>query len=109
MDIETATRQLRAIGHDTRLQLYRLLVRAGPGGLPVGEVQARLGLPGSTLSHHLRRLVDTGLVRQDRHGTSLICTAVYPAMQGLVDYLAGECCADAPDAETATAPPERAG
>lgn len=51
-------------------------------------------MPASTLSHHLKRLVDTGLVRQERAGTSLICHAEYPAMQELLSFLADECCAD---------------
>ena len=69
-------------------------MRAGHGGLAVGQVQERVGLPASTLSHHLKRLVDRGLVRQERAGTSLICHAEYPAMTALLGYLADECCAD---------------
>ena len=104
MDIETAARQLEALGHASRLRVYRALVRAGPQGMPVGQVQDRLGLPASTLSHHLKRLVDRGLVRQDRSGTTLICHAEYPAMTALVGYLVDECCADgAPDAAAQTA------
>ena len=75
MKLETAARQLEALGNTTRLRIYRTLVRAGHGGLAVGQVQERVGLPASTLSHHLKRLVDQGLVRQERAGTSLICHA----------------------------------
>ena len=85
---------MEALGNTTRLRLYRTLVRAGEQGLPVGSLQQRLEIPGSTLSHHLKRLVDTGLVRQDRQQTTLICTANFDEMYGLVGYLVDECCAD---------------
>ena len=94
MNLETAARQLEALGNPTRLRIYRALVRAGHAGLAVGQVQDRVGLPASTLSHHLKRLVDQGLVRQERAGTSLICHAEYPAMTALLGFLADECCAE---------------
>ena len=94
MNIKIAARQLEALGNETRLGIYRTLVRAGSGGLSVGQVQDRVGLAASTLSHHMKRLVDQGLVRQERSGTSLICHAEYPAMLALIGYLADECCAD---------------
>jgi ArsR family transcriptional regulator len=94
MDIETAAAQLEALGNQTRLQLYRVLVRAGHGGLPVAQVQERLGIPASTLSHHLQRLIRNGLVSQERQATTLICRAVYPAMGALLGFLAEECCVE---------------
>lgn len=94
MNLEIAAAQLEAIGNPTRLQLYRILVRAGGEGLAVGSVQEKLGIAASTLSHHLKRLVDTGLVTQERQATTLICRAHYPAMQSLIGFLADECCAD---------------
>lgn len=95
MKLEKAASQLEALGNPTRLQLYRILVRAGDDGLPVGSVQEKLDVPASTLSHHLKRLVDTGLVTQERQATTLICRANYPGMDALIGYLADECCADA--------------
>jgi DNA-binding transcriptional ArsR family regulator len=77
------------------LKLYRTLVRAGGEGLPVGSIQEKLAIPASTLSHHLKRLVDTGLVMQERQATTLICRANYPGMDALVGYLVDECCLDA--------------
>lgn len=75
--------------------IYRALVRAGHAGLPVRQLQERVGIPAaSTLSHHLHRLILTGLVSQERQATTLICRAVYPAMNALVGFLADECCAD---------------
>lgn len=95
MNVEEAAKQLEALGNATRLQVYRTLVRAGDAGLPVGRLQERLGIPASTLSHHLQRLIATGLVTQERQATTLICRANYPAMTGLVGFLVDECCADA--------------
>lgn len=95
MKLEEAAKQLEALGNPTRLQLYRALVRAGHAGLSVGRVQQKLGIPASTLSHHLHRLIITGLVTQERQATTLICRAVYPAMNALLGFLADECCADA--------------
>lgn len=95
MIIEKAASQLEALGNVTRLQIYRALVRAGDDGLPVGRLQEKLEIPASTLSHHLKRLIDTGLVIQDRQATTLICTANYKHMNALIGYLADECCADA--------------
>lgn len=104
MDIEQAAAQLEALGNPTRLSLYRILVRAGADGLPVGRIQDRLGIPASTLSHHCRRLVETGLVTQERQATTLICRAHYPSMHGLIGFLADECCADASGASLAATP-----
>jgi ArsR family transcriptional regulator len=95
MNVEQAAKQLEALGNPTRLQIYRTLVRAGDAGLPVGQVQERLGIAASTLSHHLHRLILTGLVSQERQATTLICRANYSAMQALVGFLVDECCADA--------------
>lgn len=98
MKIEKAAKQLEALGNPTRLKVYRALVRAGDGGLPVGRLQEKIGIAASTLSHHLHRLILTGLVTQERQATTLICRANYEAMGDLLGFLADECCADAPAA-----------
>ena len=103
MKLEIASRQLEALGNPVRLSVYRLLVRAGAEGLPVGAVQDRLGVAASTLSHHLKRLVEAGLVTQERQGTTLLCRAHFPAMSALIGYLSDECCADG-NATAACAP-----
>ncbi len=95
MKVEKAAKQLEALGNPTRLQVYRTLVRAGDDGLPVGRLQDKLGIAASTLSHHLHRLILTGLVTQERQATTLICRANYPAMNSLVGFLVDECCQDA--------------
>ena len=95
MKLEHAARQLEALGNPTRLQLYRMLVRAGDPGLPVGRLQQKLKIAPSTLSHHLHRLILTGLVTQERQSTTLLCRASYAEMSALLGFLADECCADA--------------
>jgi ArsR family transcriptional regulator len=95
MKLEQASAQLEALGNPTRLNIFRILVRAGDGGLPVGKIQERLDIPASTLSHHCKRLIDVGLVTQERQATTLICRAHYASMNALIGYLADECCADA--------------
>lgn len=95
MKLEIASSQLEALGSPIRLKVYRLLVRAGLEGLPVGAVQEKLGMAASTLSHHIRKLIDTGLVTQERQGTTLISRADFNAMRGLIGYLTEECCTDA--------------
>ena len=94
MNIETASAQLEALGNVTRLTIYRTLVRAGEDGLAVGKLQLKLTIAGSTLSHHIRKLVEVGLVSQERQATTLICRANYASMNSLIGYLADECCAD---------------
>jgi DNA-binding transcriptional ArsR family regulator len=94
MIIEKAASQLEALGNPSRLKIYRVLVKAGQKGIPVGRIQELVGIPASTLSHHCKRLMDAGLASQERQGTTLICRADYPSMQSLIGFLADECCAD---------------
>ena len=68
MDRNHAARCLEKLGNPTRLEIFRLLVRAGAKGLAVGELQAHLNIPASTLSHHVAQLVNVGLVAQERQG-----------------------------------------
>ena len=95
MKLDHAAKQLEALGNPTRLQVYRTLVRAGEPGLPVKRLQQKIGIAASTLSHHLHKLILTGLVTQERQSTTLICRANYQAMDSLLSFLADECCADA--------------
>ncbi|PIW29612.1 MAG: transcriptional regulator [Rhodospirillales bacterium CG15_BIG_FIL_POST_REV_8_21_14_020_66_15] len=92
MDTEQAARQLAELGNSHRLRAFRLLVKAGEEGLAVGEIQEHLDIPGSTLSHHISRLVWAGLVEQSREGRTLRCRANFPAMHALIGFLADECC-----------------
>jgi DNA-binding transcriptional ArsR family regulator len=95
MDLEKTASRLEALGNSTRLGIYRLLVRAGQDGLPVGEIQQRTEVARSTLSHHLHRLIAVELVTQERQATTLICRANYPVMNETLGFLVAECCADA--------------
>jgi DNA-binding transcriptional ArsR family regulator len=97
MNNQNAAAALESLGNETRLTLYRSLVRAGPKGLPVGRLKEKLDIPGSTLSHHIAHLVNAGLMSQSREGRVLRCTANFQSMRELVDYLAAECCDDDPD------------
>ncbi len=92
MQLEDAADRLAEMGNITRLSIFRLLVKAGPQGLSVGEIQEILKIPGSTLSHHISRLVNVGLVTQQRQSRTLYCTAVIDELRELIDYLLSECC-----------------
>ena len=87
------SRALAALGHDARLSIFRLLVKAGDDGLRVGDIGEHLGLAPSTLAHHLSTLVDAGLVLQDRRGREVFNRVDYPAMNRVLDFLTSECCA----------------
>jgi len=90
--IESVARSLAALGHETRLEVFRLLVRAGRNGLNVGEIGRHLEMPASTLAHHLGTLVDAGLVIQERQGRQIVNRIDYAAMTGTVSFLTAECC-----------------
>ena len=86
-------RALAALGHDARLAIFRLLVKAGEEGLRVGDIGQHLGLAPSTLAHHLSALTVAGLVVQERRGREVVNRVDYPAMHRLVGFLTSECCA----------------
>ena len=100
MDLESAARALAELGNITRLQIVRLLVRAGEEGLAIGEVQAHLGLPASTLAFHLRGLVAAGLVAQRRQGRVIRCTPNYAALRETLAFVTEHCCAGVAAAPT---------
>ena len=91
---EQAALMLSALGNAHRLRIYRLLVRAGPEGLPVGDIQRQVGIPASTLSHHIAALKEADLITQHRAGRTIFCCANYDFMDRLLAYLTEECCAD---------------
>jgi len=99
MDQKLATKRLAELGNDNRMTVFRLLVKAGPKGLAVGDIQRRLGLSGSNLSHHLHRLIGAGLMRQEREGRTLYCIAELEALNEVVSFLNAECCTLMPAAE----------
>jgi DNA-binding transcriptional ArsR family regulator len=81
-----------AMGNDARLRIMRLLLSAHPLGMIVGDIQAELGIPNSTLSHHLDKLKNEDLVCVRREGTFLWYTANTEALQEILTFLYAECC-----------------
>ena len=92
MDQSRAIAALGALAQETRLALFRLLVAAGPEGLPAGVIAERLAVPPSSLTFHLRQLLYAGLLTQRRVGRQLIYSAEYGAMNALLGYLTENCC-----------------
>jgi ArsR family transcriptional regulator len=94
METNEAAGCLEALSNPTRLNIYQYLVRAGTTGSPVGEIQNQFDIPGSTLSHHIARLVRANLVVQERQSRTLICRANYQVMQAIIQFLTNACCVD---------------
>ena len=90
--LERHAEQLSALGHPIRLKILRFVVQAGPEGAPAGDIQTHVDLPASTLSHHLRRLSDAGVLSSRSEGTFLYYAAEYASLRGLTDYLWEDCC-----------------
>ncbi len=88
---------LSALSQENRLETFRLLVKAGPEGMPAGEVAAALGLPPNTLTFHFDRLRNAGLVTVKREGRSMIYAARIDAINSLVGYLTENCCGGEPE------------
>ena len=84
--------QLSALGHPVRLTILRFVVQSGAGGAAAGDIQSKVDLPASTLSHHLKRLVDAGLLDTRSEGTFHYYTADYTSLRALTDYLWEDCC-----------------
>ncbi|MCY1127631.1 metalloregulator ArsR/SmtB family transcription factor [Frigidibacter sp. RF13] len=96
MTMTPEARALAALGHDARLSIFRLLIRAGEAGLNVGQIGAHLDVPPSTLAHHLGALVDAKLVLQERNGREVVNRADFAAIQRIAAFLMAECCAGLP-------------
>ncbi len=94
LNIEQAAQGFLAVGSEPRLQVLKLLVKAGTQGLLVGEIQSQLGIPASTLTHHLRFLENAGLIQQRKLGTSVFNFADFDHIRSLASFLLEECCAD---------------
>lgn len=92
METIAAANRFASLGHALRLELFRALVQAGDGGLAVGELQALVDRPASTVAFHLRELVDADLVRQEKEGRVIHCHANFAALNDLLLYLKHNCC-----------------
>lgn len=117
METSTAIARLSALAHATRLDIFRLLVKAGPDGLAAGQIAEHTGSLPSTLSTNLALLSTAGLTHSRRDGRSIIYCANYDGMSELLSFLMADCCSGAPEicapvsealARTACCVPERA-
>ena len=94
---QKAADALAALGNRTRLRIFKLLVRAGREGTNIGTLQKHLGVPPTTLAHHLATLTQAGLMLQERRGREVICTSNYKALNDVLAYVKAECCAGLDD------------
>jgi len=92
MDTKAAVRSLAALAQDSRLEVFRLLVQAGPQGLAAGEIAERLGVPASTLSFHVKALSQAGLVESRPDSRFIYYSANFAAMNTLLAFLGENCC-----------------
>ena len=97
MESKAAVASLSALGHEGRLAIFRLLVKAGPEGVAAGEIARRLDSLPNTLSANLNVLSHAGLIASRREGRSIVYTADYGAMSGLLGFLMEDCCDGAPE------------
>jgi len=97
MEAKDAVTALAALAQRNRLEAFRLLVNAGPEGMPAGEVARSLDVPANTLSFHLDRLRQAGLIEVERQSRSQIYSARYDTMQDLIGYLTENCCGNRPE------------
>ncbi|HHF2889082.1 TPA: ArsR/SmtB family transcription factor [Vibrio diabolicus] len=92
MELDAVAKALKELGHPTRLCIYKEVVKAGFQGIAVGSVQDKLGIPASTLSHHVSSLASAGLISQRREGRTLYCVAEYECLDSVIGFLRDECC-----------------
>ena len=90
--VEQHAEQFNALGHPVRLGILRHVVQGSPEGTPAGDIQAKLSVPPSTLSHHLDKLSSAGLIRARREGTFIYYAAEFVALKALTAYLWEDCC-----------------
>ncbi|MBX9689481.1 MAG: metalloregulator ArsR/SmtB family transcription factor [Candidatus Obscuribacterales bacterium] len=94
MKTTDAVKSLGALAQESRLEVFRLLVRKGPAGMAAGELSEHFASPPATMSFHLKELTNAGLISARRESRSIIYSANYGHMQKLIDFLLENCCAD---------------
>lgn len=97
MDIQHASETLSALAQESRLQAFRLLIRAGAPGLPAGDIARALDIPHNTLSTHLAILTRAGLLTSRREGRSVIYAVDFDGTRALLGFLLEDCCQGAPE------------
>jgi ArsR family transcriptional regulator len=107
--LEEAAQGFAAAGSEPRLTVLLALVKAGGGGLSVGEIQERVGIPASTLAHHLKFLAAAGLVEQEKLGRTILNRAAYDRVQALAEFLTHECCTQPGEADVCCTQPDDGG
>lgn len=105
MEIKAATDSLAALGHESRLAIFRLLVQAGPDGINAGVIGEKMKIPPATLSFHLAHLSRVGLISGRQEGRFIFYVADYAAMDGLLSFLTDNCCQGGPCLPKTTAIP----
>lgn len=108
MEAGTVIRALGALAQEHRLAVFRLLVQAGPDGMPAGALAGAVGVPASSMSFHLAQLANAGLVTHRRQSRSIIYAADYTAMNGLMAYLTENCCGGTACSPATTCTPRQA-
>lgn len=97
MKTQQAVSALAALAQETRLRIFRLLVKQGGDGLPAGQIAKRLKIPAATMSFHLKELTQAGLIEQRREGRSLIYSLDTAATRQLLEFLVQDCCQGHPE------------
>lgn len=92
MKVDTAARVFAELGNRTRLDILRLLIKAGRDGLSISDIQLRLDIPPSTLAFHLRGLVGAGLVCQEKQSRTVLCRPCFDRINEAASFLKEECC-----------------
>jgi len=105
METKDMLAALAALAQESRLAIFRLLVETGPEGLPVGQIAEKLGLANATLSFHLKELTSAGLLVAAPNGRSIVYSANFNTMNGVIGYLRENCCAGASCATTVNCNP----
>jgi ArsR family transcriptional regulator len=94
MKTTDAVNSLAALAQESRLEIFRLLVRMGPNGMAAGDLSNKFGMPPATMSFHLKELTNAGLIVSRRESRSIIYSANYDRMKGLIDFLLENCCSE---------------
>ncbi len=84
--------RLAELGHPTRLSIFKMLVKCGNDAVSVGDIQQEFNIPGSTLSHHIAKMVKVGLIKQNRKSRTLYCVPQFEALDLVISFLQDECC-----------------